>query len=223
VLESNDAWNTVGPTYAGTCAGTTGTAGNVSVDPMFVDAAHDDYHLRADSVLIDAGTNTGAPADDRDGDARPFDGDEDGTATTDIGFDEAVDPVLVAPVSLYVGNVDVTASGLGSVTIGNFGSAPMTVDSLSVAGPNATEYSVHQEDCTQVPIAIGDTCTVSIAFAPIDLGTRTASLTISGPDPSGSTRSSSCHRPSTSGTPSSRSRRRRRPSRSTTTEAPRPR
>ncbi len=52
--------------------------GNVNVDPKFTKAPH----LRVDSPLIDAGTCTGLPATDIDGDTRPS------GATCDIGADE---------------------------------------------------------------------------------------------------------------------------------------
>jgi hypothetical protein len=50
------------------------------------------HALLADSPAIDAGNNTGAPATDQRGVARPIDGDGDGTATCDIGAYEYVRP-----------------------------------------------------------------------------------------------------------------------------------
>ncbi|HZY41983.1 MAG TPA: hypothetical protein VFF59_08280 [Anaerolineae bacterium] len=49
----------------------TGGLNNVSGDPQFMDAAHDNYHLTASSVAIDKGMNLGNPID-FDGDLRPF-------------------------------------------------------------------------------------------------------------------------------------------------------
>ena len=69
-----------------------GGSHNVVGDPKFVDAAHDDYHLKADSAAIDAGTDLGI-AIDVDGDPRPT------GAGFDIGFDE------------YVRHFDVCATG----------------------------------------------------------------------------------------------------------------
>jgi hypothetical protein len=48
---------------------TTGT-GNISQDPLFVDAAGGDYHLQAGSPCIHAGTPSGAPATDLEGTPR---------------------------------------------------------------------------------------------------------------------------------------------------------
>ena len=46
--------------------------GNIEVDPLFVDAAAGDLHLRVDSPCVDAGTADGAPEDDMDGVMRPW-------------------------------------------------------------------------------------------------------------------------------------------------------
>jgi uncharacterized repeat protein (TIGR01451 family) len=61
-----------------------GTNGNVAVDPYFVDANSDDYHLLLASPMIDAGTPAVATREDFEGDARPQAG------GYDIGADERV-------------------------------------------------------------------------------------------------------------------------------------
>lgn len=55
-----------------------------SFDQYFVDYPWD-LHLKAGSPAIDAGSNTGAPATDADGAARPLDGDNNGSAIVDWG------------------------------------------------------------------------------------------------------------------------------------------
>ncbi|MBI3119013.1 MAG: hypothetical protein HYZ00_10030 [Candidatus Hydrogenedentes bacterium] len=49
-----------------------GTNGNISADPLFYDASTGNLHLLEGSPCIDAGTSTGAPADDLDGLPRPL-------------------------------------------------------------------------------------------------------------------------------------------------------
>jgi len=44
--------------------------GNIDADPLFVDPSSDNYHLQASSPCIDAGTYSGAPPDDLDGNPR---------------------------------------------------------------------------------------------------------------------------------------------------------
>jgi hypothetical protein len=70
--------------YSGT-TDKTGTLGNISSDPMFVDQMGGFYFLMAGSPAIDHGTNTGAPSTDFIERTRPLDGNGDSSAVTDIG------------------------------------------------------------------------------------------------------------------------------------------
>lgn len=63
---------------------------NMDIDPEFVNEANADFHLKASSPCIDSGTDDGAPKTDKDGLARPQDGDRDGFAVTDLGAYEFV-------------------------------------------------------------------------------------------------------------------------------------
>jgi hypothetical protein len=67
-------------TYSDVSEGVSGT-GNISADPLFVNWAAGDYHLRAGSPAIDAGTSVGAPLVDFEGDPRPV-------GNVDMGADE---------------------------------------------------------------------------------------------------------------------------------------
>jgi len=70
--------------YRGTEGETRGSE-YVEGDPLFINAAGADYHLRENSPAIDAGSAAGAPSDDFDGRSRPLDGNGDGNAAYDIG------------------------------------------------------------------------------------------------------------------------------------------
>ena len=79
----------------------TGTNGNVSADPRFVDSAHGNFHLGPGSAAIDAGTTVGlaVPPTDFDGHPRIQDGNGDGLSQIDIGALEAA-PSAAAPVPI---------------------------------------------------------------------------------------------------------------------------
>ena len=66
--------------------------GNINEDPLFLDPDNGNFHLLPDSPCIDTGTGTAPflPAADFEGDPRSMDGDRDGTATVDMGVDEAL-------------------------------------------------------------------------------------------------------------------------------------
>jgi parallel beta-helix repeat protein len=69
-------------------AGTVTPNNCINLDPLFVDAANEDYHLQSGSPCIDAGDNSLVPAEitvDLDGNPRIVNGDNDGTATIDLG------------------------------------------------------------------------------------------------------------------------------------------
>jgi hypothetical protein len=75
----------------------TGTDGNVSLAPGFVDAEGLDFRLRPESPLVDAGDDAAPAADaDLDGGARVLDGDGNASEVVDIGAEEH-DPAEVLP------------------------------------------------------------------------------------------------------------------------------
>ena len=65
----NDVFQNSGGNYSG-LADLTGTAGNISADPLYFSRPNDQYQLRARSPAVDAGTSDGAPATDSWGNSR---------------------------------------------------------------------------------------------------------------------------------------------------------
>jgi hypothetical protein len=87
ILRSNNIFAPGGTAYGGFCPDKTGMNGNISADPLFVNASAGDYHLRALSPCIDAGDNS-APhltLTDLEGKPRIHDGTGDGIAVVDMG------------------------------------------------------------------------------------------------------------------------------------------
>jgi hypothetical protein len=77
-------------TYSDVQGGWAG-AGNIDADPLFVDPAGGDYHLRPGSPCIDTGSPAYAPSPgevDLDGQRRVWDGNGDERARVDMGVDE---------------------------------------------------------------------------------------------------------------------------------------
>jgi hypothetical protein len=72
VFMFNNVYTPDASAYGGICGDPTGTYGNISADPLFVDPLSNDYHLGSGSPSVDAGDNTAPdlPATDFDGDQR---------------------------------------------------------------------------------------------------------------------------------------------------------
>jgi hypothetical protein len=92
-FESNDAFSVAGLAYSGSCPNQTGLNGNISADPIFVDAGAGDYHVLNGSPVIDSASASLAPSTDLDGRARPADGNGDGIVKFDMGVYEVPDTI----------------------------------------------------------------------------------------------------------------------------------
>jgi hypothetical protein len=69
-----------------------------------------------------------------------------------------------------------TSSAPQTLTLMNPGTAPLHVSSVSLSGPNASDFSF-TNNCT-APVAPGPNCTISLVFTPTAAGQRIANLMI---------------------------------------------
>jgi hypothetical protein len=85
IIRFNDLFSPLGQTFGGIGANPVGTNGNISTDPLFLNAPLKDYRLSSGSGAIEAGYNSDAPTNDFDGALRPYDAEPDGKAVVDMG------------------------------------------------------------------------------------------------------------------------------------------
>ncbi len=133
-------------TYSDVEGGYTGTD-NIASDPQFVDSDNGDYHLQDSSPCIDAGTSTGAPSDDIDGNERPMgEGVDMGSDEVDPSTPPAVKSITRSdPASELTNASQVKYSVLFSkavtgATASNFGVSATGVTGASVSSVSGSGY-----------------------------------------------------------------------------------
>jgi len=171
---ANDAFTTGAAAYGGICPDQTGSNGNISSDPLFVDTTVSNLHLQPASPAIDQGNNTARiplPATDLSGNNRIFNN------IVDIGTFEfsglttaTVTPTVLTFPAQFVGS----SSSPMSMTVANTGSTALQISSITITG----DFSQTSTCRTSSGIAAGQSCTISVTFSPVALGTRTGQLTI---------------------------------------------
>ncbi len=110
-----------------------------------------------------------------------FFGDQDGGAQvnlTGVGLDPQAS---LTPASHDFGRraVDTTSRGQ-TFEVSNDGDGSMRLNGASIVGPDADQYRLSGDDCTDVVLASGERCAVQVKFAPDSRGDATARLRITG-------------------------------------------
>jgi len=71
-----------------------------------------------------------------------------------------------------------------SLMISNTGTDTLTIDAISIGGPDATEFSIGEnDDCTHQILLPAETCTVDVVLTPASAGLKNATLAVSSNDP----------------------------------------
>jgi parallel beta-helix repeat protein len=178
VFASNDVFAAGAAAISGNCTVTTGTNGNISSDPLFVDTSVDNFHLQPTSPAIDAGNNTARiplPPTDLDGNPRVF------HTTVDIGAFEyqGTTTTMFSSTSLiFPAQLVGTTSTSQSVTIANTGSTALQITPFILTGDFSENDTCHSSH----GIAAAQSCTINISFAPTARRTRTGQLTVTSND-----------------------------------------
>ena len=91
--------------------------------------------------------------------------------------------IAVAPSSLSFGNqTQNTASAAQTVTLTNNGANPLTINSITVTGSNASDFG--QTNTCGASLAAAANCTISVTFTPTTQAAESATLNIADSDPS---------------------------------------
>ena len=92
--------------------------------------------------------------------------------------------IIFSPGSLNFGVQKTGSANLQSVSITNSGTAGLSISNVAVTGPNAGAFSITSDTCG-AGLAVGQSCTLAVAFSPLSGGNQTASISISGSMPGG--------------------------------------
>jgi hypothetical protein len=158
-----------GEAYLG-CADQTGTNGNISAAPEFVETSN--FRLKGGSPAIDAGSNA-APhllKTDLAGNPRIINGNGGPTAIVDIGAYEFV-PVVVSPKSLSFGTRALGSSTSKMLKLTNAQNRALNISLFSAP----TNYS--DTGCA-ASVPAFTSCTLTVMFQPVTAGTFKRNLAV---------------------------------------------
>jgi len=154
-------------TYSCVQDGWPGT-GDISDDPMFVNATNSDFHLQPNSPCID----TGDPNS-------PLDPDSTRADMGALYFDQSSPQIALSADSLWFPATYVGESSTQSFTIYNAGAGNLILNGMSNNLPDIFTYNWVPEDSLITP---GDSIVVRVAFSPSDSILYTDDLVIDNND-----------------------------------------
>jgi hypothetical protein len=86
--------------------------------------------------------------------------------------------VVISPATVAVAATQGATSNSTSIMISNSGNSPLHISSVVFGGTNSSEFVNPSNPCVGAPIAPNANCSISVTFAPIGVGTRTETVTI---------------------------------------------
>ena len=103
--------------------------------------------------------------------------DSAGTQTSSLSATGSMGRPSFTPASLSFGSVKVNKTGgAQTITVKNTGNATLHIFTVSLQGANPGDFKITANSCSGAALAVGATCTVSVQFKPLAVGTRTAAL-----------------------------------------------
>jgi hypothetical protein len=91
--------------------------------------------------------------------------------------------ILSTPSSYNFGNVAISNTPSQTFTISNTGTGNLTIGTITINGPQSSEFSKTGDTCSGQTIASSSTCTVQVKFSPVSVGTKSATMAIPSNDP----------------------------------------
>jgi hypothetical protein len=99
------------------------------------------------------------------------------TQTFTVGSGGSSPAVSLAPASVAFGSVTLgAASSASAITLTNTGTAVLNISGITIAGTNAGDFS-ETATCAST-LAAAASCTISVKFAPVAVGSRAANLSV---------------------------------------------
>lgn len=71
-----------------------------------------------------------------------------------------------------------TLSPAKTIDVASTGDARLLVSRARITGPDASDFVIAQDGCTDIPITVGSGCTIAVRFAPQSPGDKTATLSL---------------------------------------------
>lgn len=160
---------------SGACDADITQSGNLSSDPLFLDAGAGNFNLASGSPAIGAGDASAPqlPATDITG--------RNLNNPPDVGAFAAIAGLVVSPLSLNFGNTDIDVGDTQIVTLTNDGAVEVSVSALTLSDND--NYALDTADCGATPVlAPGDSCDLGLSFEPGAAGTFNATLSVDSND-----------------------------------------
>jgi len=103
-----------------------------------------------------------------------------------LGIDNHYSSIAVSPQSYNFGNITAgAASATQSFDVSNNGNGKLLIEGdggITLAGANASEFSIVSDDCAGTTVSPAAVCTINVRFEPVSAGSKNASLAIASDD-----------------------------------------